>query len=36
MDWLAYGYIGLFAGTFLAATLIPFSSEVIFGGFCVG
>ena len=30
MEWLAeYGYIGLFFGAFLAATIIPFSSDVL-------
>lgn len=29
MDWIALGWIGLFLVTFLSATLIPFSSEVV-------
>lgn len=29
MDYLAYGYLGLFAVCFLAATILPFSSEGI-------
>ena len=30
MEWLAeYGYIGLFFGAFLAATIIPLSSDVL-------
>lgn len=29
MDWIELGYIGLFLGTLLAATIIPFSSEFI-------
>lgn len=30
MEWLVdYGYIGLFIGAFLAATVIPFSSDVM-------
>ena len=30
MDYLAqYGYIGLFMASFLAATILPFSSEVV-------
>ncbi|MFI3314377.1 MAG: YqaA family protein [Rikenellaceae bacterium] len=30
MEWLIeYGYIGLFIGAFLAATIIPFSSDVM-------
>lgn len=33
MEWLAeYGYIGLFFGAFLAATIIPFSSDVLLVG----
>lgn len=36
MEWLAeYGYIGLFIGTFLAATIIPFSSDVLLVGMLV-
>jgi len=33
---IAYGYIGVFIASFLAATILPFSSEVvlcIIGGF---
>ncbi|MDR1653302.1 MAG: DedA family protein [Prevotellaceae bacterium] len=31
MEWFAeYGYIGLFLISFLAATVLPFSSEVVF------
>ena len=33
MDLLSWGYIGLFTGTFLSATFIPFSSDVILIGF---
>lgn len=30
MDWLIdYGYVGLFLGSFLAATVIPFSADVL-------
>ncbi len=30
MEWLVeYGYLGLFVGAFLAATVIPFSSDVM-------
>lgn len=29
MDLIEWGYLGLFVGSFLAATLIPFSSELI-------
>lgn len=33
MEWLAeYGYIGLFLGSFLAATIIPFSSDFLLVG----
>ncbi|GAB4382574.1 MAG: YqaA family protein [Salibacteraceae bacterium] len=28
MDWLSYGYAGLFLASFLAATVLPFSSEL--------
>lgn len=28
-DWIEYGYLGLFFGSFLAATLIPFPSEAL-------
>ena len=32
MEYLtAFGYVGLFAASFLAATLLPFSSEVVLG-----
>ncbi len=29
IDWIEYGYLGLFVASFLAATILPFSSEVI-------
>ncbi len=29
MDYVELGYLGLFIATFLAATVIPFSSEII-------
>jgi membrane protein YqaA with SNARE-associated domain len=32
MSLLAFGYLGLFVGTFLSATLIPFPSDVILLG----
>lgn len=33
MEWLlGWGYIGLFIGAFLAATLVPFSSDVLLIG----
>lgn len=28
MDWIDLGYLGLFLATFLAATIVPFSSEI--------
>jgi len=31
-DWLEYGYGGLFLGSFLAATLLPFPSEALLLG----
>ena len=30
--FLAWGYIGLFVGSFLAATVLPFSSEILLTG----
>ena len=36
MEWAEAGYLGLFVATFLAATVIPFSSEAIFTGALVG
>ncbi len=36
MEWLLeWGYLGLFVGAFLAATLIPFSSDVLLVGMLV-
>ncbi len=32
MPWLELGYVGLFLATFLAATIVPFSSEAILAG----
>ena len=32
---LEYGYIGLFIGTFLAATILPFSSEFLLLGLLI-
>ncbi len=29
IDWIAYGYFGLFGGTFLSATLLPLPSEAM-------
>lgn len=36
MEWLLdWGYLGLFIGSFLAATIIPFSSDVLLVGMLV-
>lgn len=35
-DWFEYGYWGLFLTSFLAATVLPFSSELILAGMIVG
>ena len=36
LDFLAdYGLIGLFIGSFLAATVVPFSADVLLGGMLV-
>ncbi len=32
----ALGYLGLFIASFLAATVVPFSSEVVFSGMMLG
>ncbi|MDP6909058.1 MAG: YqaA family protein [Flavobacteriales bacterium] len=32
MDWLEYGYWGLFLAAFLSGTVVPFSSEVVLAG----
>jgi membrane protein YqaA with SNARE-associated domain len=33
MEWLAdYGYLGIFIGSFLAATLVPFSADLLLLG----
>lgn len=31
-EWVELGYLGLFIASFLAATVVPFSSEVVFSG----
>ena len=37
MEWLeGLGYLGLFIAAFLAATVVPFSSEVVFTGLVFG
>ncbi len=30
MDWIEWGYIGLFLASFIAATLLPIASEALF------
>lgn len=30
MDWIQWGYLGLFVASFLAATILPIASEAIF------
>ncbi|MCB0476532.1 MAG: DedA family protein [Crocinitomicaceae bacterium] len=35
MEWIELGYLGLFFGTFLAATILPFSSEFILTGLLI-
>jgi len=32
MEWIELGFLGLFAATFLAATVVPFSSEAVLAG----
>ncbi|MEX2590104.1 MAG: YqaA family protein [Chitinophagales bacterium] len=32
MDWLQWGYWGLFLSSFLSATVLPFSSEAVLAG----
>jgi len=36
MIWSQLGYLGLFLSSFLAATVVPFSSEVVFSGMVFG
>lgn len=36
MDWLEFGYLGLFIASFLSATVIPFSSEAVLAAMLVG
>ena len=36
MDWIELGYLGLFLASFLAATVIPFSSEAVLSGMILG
>jgi membrane protein YqaA with SNARE-associated domain len=35
-ELIALGYLGLFIASFLAATVVPFSSEVVFSGMVFG
>lgn len=35
-EWVEYGYWGLFIVSFLAATLIPFSSDVVLAAMIIG
>ena len=36
MDWLEWGYLGLFLASFLSATVLPFSSEAVLAAMLVG
>lgn len=36
MDWIELGYWGLFLVSFLAATVLPFSSDVVVGAMALG
>lgn len=36
MDFVELGYLGLFIASFLAATVVPFSSEVVFSALVFG
>lgn len=36
IEFAAYGYFGLFFASFLAATVLPFSSEVVFSALVFG
>lgn len=36
MNFIDWGYWGLFLASFLAATVVPFSSEVVFSGMVFG
>jgi len=35
MNWVELGFLGLFLATFIAATVVPFSSELVLGGMLV-
>ena len=36
MDWLEFGYLGLFMASFLSATILPFSSEAVLAAMILG
>jgi membrane protein YqaA with SNARE-associated domain len=36
MDWVELGYLGLFLVSFLAATILPFSSDVVLAAMALG
>ncbi|HKL96811.1 MAG TPA: YqaA family protein [Paludibacteraceae bacterium] len=36
IEFAEYGYVGLFIASFLAATVVPFSSEVVFSALVFG
>lgn len=36
IEWVEYGYLGLFIVSFLAATVIPLSSDVVLGTMLLG
>ncbi len=36
IEFAEYGYIGLFVASFLAATILPFSSEIVFSALVFG
>ena len=36
MDWIEYGYWGLFLAAFLAATILPMSSDAVLAGMMFG
>ena len=36
MDWLEWGYLGLFLASFLSATILPFSSEAVVAAMILG
>ena len=36
IEFAEWGYLGLFVASFLAATVVPFSSEVVFSAMVFG